>query len=1033
MPGPWEEYQTQSQAKPWEQYKGTTPQTPVAPTDGGFSTGDPALDAMGSDIMETARGGALKAGRGVAKILQQEPSDIPGLEQYPALVRGVVSAGEGLADVAAGGLQYFGSPTAPLFAPYQKPIHQVGEVTREATGSPLLGSIAEGSAGLAAGMVAFGGFPRGAASGPGAAIARGVDPAVLARNMSAQYAREARTATRPRETLQQAQTLPKPVKLTTGQLTGDPSQMLFEDMARQGSKGQIARQVMERADTETRDALFGNIDAIQGQIAGTAPVIERGHGMAAAQQAIVKQATQAQEGVTRAYDAARQGGDAGIGQSAWLRGTQDIRENVASNFRPGNIPKTWATLEDLFGEATQGGEVTPLVSKIFQTRQQLAALQREGGVEGAAASQAKAALDKWTGTLAQEPGALTGDPGAIGRWRTAIGLRAQYGQRFGSGIVADMVERDPQAGNRLVIDPSEAAHRLLGDTPQSMANRADLSRNLAQLRDVLGKESGEWAQVRQELFMRLVEPARGGPLHGGTGNQFSAVQFVKSFDNFVRANPQLARVVLNPDEMAVMRQLRDVASRTIVKPGGRQLGSAAAWSNMISSAFPTIARFFNIVGHIPGVDQVAHIPASMKAMRAASGTLPRRYQGRPTPPPTPRPPSSPMSGTMYSNPLDPAAFRQLFGRRSPPPRPPIPPGQTAADVIRQQGRAQEPLTLGPENEAQIAYHGTPHDFDRFDMSKIGTGEGAQAYGHGLYFAESEGVARSYRDNLTSQASRDVILREAGGQRVLPANEQVGVRARGRSPEDIGAQQMRLQGSAEAAIEHLESVAETYAETARRQMRNASTAKRKTARDIHLADAEGFAKDYKALSDAAAWLKANAAKLSLGEQKQGRVYQVAIKAKPEEFLDWDKPFGEQPKPVQDILRRALPPSLIFGKWGKGQSGWTTAYERSSVPVDQATGRQLHEALGKLLSEDVAGRGPKITEALRKAGIKGIRYLDRDSRVGQGGTSNFVVFDDKIISVLKKYGIPMTVTAAGAAIVAAGAMPPEIKAQIERTGT
>lgn len=41
------------------------------------------------------------------------------------------------------------------------------------------------------------------------------------------------------------------------------------------------------------------------------------------------------------------------------------------------------------------------------------------------------------------------------------------------------------------------------------------------------------------------------------------------------------------------------------------------------------------------------------------------------------------------------------------------------------------------------YHGSPHKFDKFDMSKIGTGEGAQAYGHGLYFAESPEVARQY--------------------------------------------------------------------------------------------------------------------------------------------------------------------------------------------------------------------------------------------------------------------------------------------------
>lgn len=45
--------------------------------------------------------------------------------------------------------------------------------------------------------------------------------------------------------------------------------------------------------------------------------------------------------------------------------------------------------------------------------------------------------------------------------------------------------------------------------------------------------------------------------------------------------------------------------------------------------------------------------------------------------------------------------------------------------------------------AHTVYHGSPHRFNKFDMSKIGTGEGAQAYGHGLYFAESPGVAKSY--------------------------------------------------------------------------------------------------------------------------------------------------------------------------------------------------------------------------------------------------------------------------------------------------
>jgi hypothetical protein len=47
----------------------------------------------------------------------------------------------------------------------------------------------------------------------------------------------------------------------------------------------------------------------------------------------------------------------------------------------------------------------------------------------------------------------------------------------------------------------------------------------------------------------------------------------------------------------------------------------------------------------------------------------------------------------------------------------------------------------------MAYHGTPHTVDKFDAAKIGTGEGAQAYGYGLYFAESKDVAQGYRVKL----------------------------------------------------------------------------------------------------------------------------------------------------------------------------------------------------------------------------------------------------------------------------------------------
>ncbi len=61
--------------------------------------------------------------------------------------------------------------------------------------------------------------------------------------------------------------------------------------------------------------------------------------------------------------------------------------------------------------------------------------------------------------------------------------------------------------------------------------------------------------------------------------------------------------------------------------------------------------------------------------------------------------------------------------------------------------------LGTSGGAIKAYHGSPHDFEKFDISKIGTGEGAQAFGHGLYFAENEGVAKQYRRDLSDKTYR----------------------------------------------------------------------------------------------------------------------------------------------------------------------------------------------------------------------------------------------------------------------------------------
>ena len=69
-----------------------------------------------------------------------------------------------------------------------------------------------------------------------------------------------------------------------------------------------------------------------------------------------------------------------------------------------------------------------------------------------------------------------------------------------------------------------------------------------------------------------------------------------------------------------------------------------------------------------------------------------------------------------------------------------------AAALNQAGRNLAAPTAAGQAAGQrgaIVWHGSPHKFDRFDSSKIGTGEGAQAYGHGLYLAEGLNTAKSY--------------------------------------------------------------------------------------------------------------------------------------------------------------------------------------------------------------------------------------------------------------------------------------------------
>jgi hypothetical protein len=293
-----------------------------------------------------------------------------------------------------------------------------------------------------------------------------------------------------------------------------------------------------------------------------------------------------------------------------------------------------------------------------------------------------------------------------------------------------------------------------------------------------------------------------------------------------------------------------------------------------------------------------------------------------------------------------------------------------------------------------AYHGSPHDFDKFSLDKIGTGEGAQAYGHGLYFAENEGVAKSYRDALTRNIDINQTPFMRNGQRVgSTGNKEVddmllSYDARGGTIDDVI-----------STIRYFTN--DPNKRNAKRYQEMLPIAER--------AKADGY---------------------TVGTDP-GRMYEVQINADPDRFLDWDKPLSEQSEAVQGIFQQLdapMPPKEMlsafldtdYAKSFPDASDVKIAARiaASGDPEDIAdwaarqagTGSSAHNLLGggnaSQAYERLARRSggqTAATDTLRQAGIPGIKYLDQGSRAAGDGSRNYVVFDDSIVEIVKKYGI------------------------------
>jgi hypothetical protein len=273
-------------------------------------------------------------------------------------------------------------------------------------------------------------------------------------------------------------------------------------------------------------------------------------------------------------------------------------------------------------------------------------------------------------------------------------------------------------------------------------------------------------------------------------------------------------------------------------------------------------------------------------------------------------------------------------------------GGAAGAGLEALGHGLGALPMFPAFGAMVkAYHGSPHRFDRFSMDKIGTGEGAQAYGHGLYFAENPAIAGHY----ASQLGRI----HAGG---VPEFEGFGTLKTIEDPFDL----FRLGNQSEDnAIE----AARGLIKRKQQQLADISAEPNPEIRHNLELSARGIPRQIEELER----LIESGAKI----KKPGALYNVSLDVEPEDLLDWDAPLSQQSEKVRKAVEQSDWMKEIRRSRAAGETNWTGTY-RYSDP-DRISGGDLYN-----LAEQAFGSPESASRALAEAGIPGLRYFDAGSR-------------------------------------------------------
>lgn len=245
---------------------------------------------------------------------------------------------------------------------------------------------------------------------------------------------------------------------------------------------------------------------------------------------------------------------------------------------------------------------------------------------------------------------------------------------------------------------------------------------------------------------------------------------------------------------------------------------------------------------------------------------------------------------------------------------------------------------------QRAWHGTPYDFDAFSLSGIGGGEGNQAHGWGLYFAQNREVSEAYKEIFGDKGSTVELNGEVWTVNESGDWETTGKTAKYGEAIGYALDALEEHRTKDAAINSLQK------DLKEGKFRGAYIAEAQKAVNILR---QGEAKGHKG----------------------GRLLEAEI-PDTDVLLDEQKSFNEQPEKVKNAL------SELISNTGEGQL--------SRRLFKNATGKRIYEVLSNLYGDD-----KKASLKLNEFGVKGITYKGtQDERC-------YVVFDDKAITIRNKY--------------------------------